>query len=177
MAITQPAASRTDDLPDGTWRVESEASTLTFRSRGVFGLVPVRGSFGDYEGELEVNGRDVSGELRIRAETLDTKNEKRDAHLRSADFFHVTEHPTVSFSLIELARSTDGALELTGTLRIRDNELHVKAPVEATLLAPDRLRLDTNVSVDRAAAGVGWSKLGMIRGRAHLGASIVLDRS
>jgi polyisoprenoid-binding protein YceI len=89
----------------------------------------------------------------------------------------VTEHPTVTFSLIQLVPSADGTLELTGTLRIRDNELRVEAPVQATWLVGDRLRLDTTISVDRKAAGVGWSKLGMVQGQAHLGASIVLVRS
>jgi polyisoprenoid-binding protein YceI len=142
----------------------------------MFGLVPVRGTFGAYEGELEVAGGGARGELRISATTLDTKNDKRDTHLRSADFFHVTEHPIVTFSLLEFAPSVGGTLELTGTLRIRDNELRIQAPVQASLLDTDRLRLDTNVSVDRAAAGVGWSKMGMIQGKAHLGASIVLVR-
>jgi polyisoprenoid-binding protein YceI len=178
MAVSQqqhvgtPAA----ELPAGTWHVDPKPSELTFSSRGVFGLVPVHGSFGTYEGELEVDGRDVRGELRIQAATLDTKNKKRDAHLRSADFFDATVHPTVTFSLIELVPSADGTLELTGTLRIRDNKLRVQAPVQATRLAADRLRLDTKISVDRAAAGVGWSKMGMIQGKAHLGASIVLVR-
>jgi polyisoprenoid-binding protein YceI len=174
MSVSQLEGTPTADLPEGTWHVDPTASTLTFSSRGVFGLVPVHGTFGAYEGELEVHGRDAHGELRIHAATLDTKNEKRDTHLRSADFFHVTEHPTVTFSLIELGPSADGTLSLHGTLRIRDNELRFQAPVHASRLGADRLRLDTKVSVDRAAAGVGWSKMGMIRGKAHLGASIVL---
>jgi hypothetical protein len=84
----------------------------------------------------------------------------------------------VTFSLIELvSTAADGTLELSGVLRIRDNELRVQSPVQASRLAGDRLRLDTKVSVDRAAAGVGWNKMGMIQGKAHLGASIVLARS
>jgi polyisoprenoid-binding protein YceI len=83
----------------------------------------------------------------------------------------------VTFSLIELAPSVDGTLELSGTLRIRDNELALRAPVQVSRLDSDRLRLDINVSVDRSDAGVGWSRMGMIRGKAHLGASIVLTRT
>jgi polyisoprenoid-binding protein YceI len=177
MATSQPLSTPTADLPEGTWRVDPEASKLTFSSRGMFGLVAVHGSFGVYEGELVLDGRNVRGELRIQAATLDTKNKKRDTHLRSADFFHITEYPTVTFSLVELAPSADGALELSGTLRIRDNQLRIEAPVEASRLADDRLHLATKVSVDRAAAGVGWSKMGMVQGKAHLGASIVLVQS
>jgi polyisoprenoid-binding protein YceI len=176
MAITQPAASTNDVVPDGTWQVNPESSELGFTARGVFGLVPVHGIFGSYEGELEVEGRDLRGELRIDAATLDTKNQKRDAHLRSADFFHVTEYPIVTFSLTELTSAPDGALELGGTLQIRDNKLALRAPVQVSRLDNDRFRLDTDVSVDRAAAGVGWSKMGAIKGRARLGASILLVR-
>jgi polyisoprenoid-binding protein YceI len=174
MAVSQPVATLTANLPEGTWHVDPKASELTFSARGTWGLVGVHGTFGDYEGELEVAGGDARGELRIQAATLDTKNEKRDVHLRSADFFDVTAYPIVTFSLIELAPSADGTLELGGTLRIGDNELRVQAPVQASRPAADRLRLDTKVSVDRRAAGVGWSKMGMVQGKAHLGASIVL---
>jgi polyisoprenoid-binding protein YceI len=174
MAVSQPVGTPIDDLPQGTWRVDPEASELTFSSRGTFGLIPVHGTFGAYEGELEVNGREVRGELRIQAATLNTKNKMRDKHLRSADFFHVEAHPTVTFSLIELEAAADGTLELSGSLRIRDNELAIKAPVQATRLGDDRLTLETQISVDRKAAGVGWSNLGMVQGKAHLGASIVL---
>jgi polyisoprenoid-binding protein YceI len=177
MSVVQPIATLSAEVPDGTWRVDPSASELTFRSRGVFGLVPVRGTFTAYEGELEVGGGDARGELRIDAATLDTKHKKRDHHLRSADFFHVTEHPTVTFSLLELVRSAHGGLELGGTLRIRDTELALQTPVQASRLDADRVRLETNVSVDRAAAGIGWSKMGMIQGKAHLGASIVLVRT
>jgi polyisoprenoid-binding protein YceI len=176
MAVSQPVVATTDNLPEGTWHVDPSASELTFRSRGAFGLVPVRGTFGAYEGQLEVDGAEVRGELRIDAATLDTKNKKRDDHLRSADFFHVTEHPTVTFSLVELVPASDGTLEIRGTLQIRDNELAIQAPVQASRLDTDRLHLETSVSVDREAAGVGWSKMGMIQGKAHLGASIVLVR-
>jgi polyisoprenoid-binding protein YceI len=176
MSATQPVATPVGDLPSGTWHVDPQASSLTFSARGAFGLVPVHGTFNAYEGELVVDGRDVHGELRIHAATLDTKNDKRDTHLRSADFFHVAEHPTVTFALAELEPSADGKLELSGTLKIRDNELALTAPLHASRLDDDHLRLETNVSVDRAAAGVGWAKMGMIRGKAHLGASIVLVR-
>ena len=149
-------------LPAGTWHVDPKASELTFRARGTFGLVPVHGTFDAYEGELEIDDRDVRGELRIQADSLDTRNKKRDAH------------PVVTFSVTELVPTADGKLALTGTLRIRDNELLVRSLVDATRLSDDRLRLETNISVDRAEAGVGWSKMGMIQGKAHLGASVVL---
>jgi polyisoprenoid-binding protein YceI len=177
MSVAQSEYTPSAELPDGVWRVDTSESELTFRSRGVFGLLPVRGTFTAYEGELQVAGGDVRGELRIDAASLDTKHKKRDHHLRSADFFHVTHYPTVTFTLLELVPSDDGTLLLTGMLRIRENQLRVETSAQATRLGPDRLRLETRLSVDRAAAGIGWSKMGMIQGKAHLGASVVLVRT
>jgi hypothetical protein len=82
----------------------------------------------------------------------------------------------VTFSLLGLGRTVNGTLELSGTLRIRDNELALRSSVQASRLAADRMRLETKLSVNRAAAGVGWSKMGAIQGKAHLGAAIVLVR-
>ncbi len=48
--------------------------------------------------------------------------------------------------------------------------------MQVSRLDTDRVRLDTKLSVDREAAGVGWSKMGAIQGKAHLGATIVLVR-
>jgi polyisoprenoid-binding protein YceI len=176
MAVEQSLQTTTPQLLDGTWHVDPKPSQLTFKVRSVFGLVPVRGSFNHYEGELQVDGSNVSGELRIEAATLDTKHEKRDAHLRSEDFFHVDMHPTVTFSLTDLAPSEDGTVDLVGTLQIRDRQVQVHTPVEITRLDADHIRLDTKLRVDRAAAGLDWNKLGMIQGKAHLGGSIVLVR-
>jgi polyisoprenoid-binding protein YceI len=162
-------------LPLGTWRVDPNAGELVFRSRGFFGLAPVRGRFGAYEGELEVGADGVRGELRIQAATLDTGNAKRDKHLRSADFFEVEDHPTVTFTLTRVP-STPEDLAATGQLRIRDNSLEIHPPLTVTVVDDDRLQLETAISVDRAAAGVGWSKLGMIQGQAHLEAKLVLVR-
>jgi polyisoprenoid-binding protein YceI len=175
MPVAQSVPAPAVELPEGTWRVDSKAGELTFSARGVFGLVPVHGTFGAYEGELEVGGGDARGELRIDAATLDTKNKKRDEHLRSADFFHVTEYPTVTF-VLNGVETVDGSLELSGILRIRDNELVLKSPVQASRLDADRVRLETKLDVDRTAAGVGWSKMGAIQGKAQLGAAIVLVR-
>jgi polyisoprenoid-binding protein YceI len=162
-------------LPIGTWRVDPTAGELAFRARGMFGLATVKGTFSDYEGELTVDPDGARGELRISATTLNTGNARRDAHLRSADFFDVEHHPTVTFTLTSVHVDTSDRLLGTGDLKIAENSLEITSPITATTDA-DHLHLDTEISVDRAAAGVGWSKLGMIQGQAHLRARVVLVR-
>jgi hypothetical protein len=61
-------------------------------------------------------------------------------------------------------------------LRIRDNALAIDAPLTLSPDGPDRLTLSTALDVDRTAAGVGWSKMGMIKGKAHLSAKLTLNR-
>jgi polyisoprenoid-binding protein YceI len=163
-------------LPTGTWHVDAGASQTNFTSRGMFGLVGVKGTFATAEGDLVVNAAGAHGELRIQAASLDTKNKKRDEHLRSADFFDAVNSPIVRFTLDAVTPATDGTLVINGTLQIRQNKLQIAAPVKATEISADRLQLHTTVSVDRTQAGVGWSKMGMIQGEAHLDVKVELVR-
>jgi polyisoprenoid-binding protein YceI len=166
----------TTTLPTGTWHVDASTSEANFSSRGMFGLARVKGTFAASEGELVVSAAGAHGELRIQAASLDTKNKKRDEHLRSADFFDVINSPVVRFTLADISPAAEGNLIINGTLQIRDNKLPIEAPVEATELSADRLRLHTTVSVDRTQAGVGWSKMGMVQGKAHLDVKLDLVR-
>jgi polyisoprenoid-binding protein YceI len=164
------------ELPTGTWEVDASASELGFGARGMFGLVPVHGHFGEFTGTLTVDPAGARGELLIQAASLDTHNAKRDKHLRSADFFDVEAHPTVTFELTSVKPGPDGALAVSGTLRIRENAFAITTPVSVDRNGPDRLTLTTAIDVDRAAAGVGWSKMGMIKGKAHLSAKVSLSK-
>ncbi len=175
MSTTEPSVAAT--LLPGHWSLDHSHSELGFRAKGMFGLAAVKGTFGEYEGELDVDASGASGELRIVATSLETGNARRDTHLRSADFFDVEKHPTLTFSLDNVSTGSDGRRMLTGTLRIRDSALAITSPLEIDEDGPDRVTLRTDVAVDRAAAGVGWSKLGMIKGPAHLHASITLTRT
>ena len=174
MGTTEPSVAAT--LPPGHWGLDHAHSELGFQARGMFGLASVKGTFREYDGELDVDASGASGRLRIVATSLDTGNAKRDTHLRSADFFDVERHPTVTFSLDRISTGSDGRPTLGGRLQIRESALEVTSPLEIVEAGPDRVTLRTDLAVDRAAAGVGWSKLGMIRGPARLHASIALTR-
>ncbi len=163
-------------LPIGVWSVEPDSSELGFGARGMFGLVPVHGHFGQFSGTLTVDEQGARGGLTIQAATLDTHNAKRDQHLRSADFFDVETHPTITVDVTDVRPASDGAFIAKGVLRIRDNALAIDAPLTLTTSDPSRLVLSTALDVDRAAAGVGWSKLGMITGKAHLDAKLTLTK-
>jgi len=166
---TAPSGS---GLADGRWRVDPTRSELTFGSRGMFGLVAVRGSFSEFSGEMTAANGDAHGELRIKAASLDTGNAMRDKHLRSPDFFDAETHETLTFTLLGVMREPSG-LALRGVLRIKDSELEVNAPLQLETQNGE-ITLSTELEVDRAAAGLGWSRAGMIKGPATLAARVTL---
>lgn len=173
--MSASSASPAAVLPAGTWRVEPGSGEVGFRARGMWGLAPVKGRFDGYDGELVVDDGGVRGELRLEAATLNTRNAKRDTHLRSEDFFDAERHPTVTFVLTGLTPGSGNQAQATGTLRIRDNSLDISSPVTVER-HDDHLHLSAKLSVDRQAAGVGWSNRGIIRGPAQLHADVILVR-
>ena len=90
-------ASVASALSTGTWAIDPVHSSISFSVRHLM-VSKVRGSFGTFSGAVVV-GEDgtpsVSAEIAV--DSLDTGNEQRDAHLKSADFFDVEKYPTASF--------------------------------------------------------------------------------
>ena len=82
------------------------------------GLSWIYGRFNNYSGTFAIDPEDAgkcSFELKINAETIDTNNAKRDAHLRSPDFFNVKQFPAISFESTGVKAIKDG-YEVTGNL-------------------------------------------------------------
>jgi polyisoprenoid-binding protein YceI len=154
VAATQGTEAHPIPIPAGDWHVVPARSEIGFRTRAVFGLIPVRGRYSGYAGELEIDAAgSASGGLRIDAATISTGIKKRDAHLRSHDFFAVDEHPRLEFELASLAPDADRDLTMTGTLHIRDRAVPVKAPVSIATLGSDERRIDADFEVDHRACG------------------------
>src|SRR4051794_37638358 len=85
-------------------------------------VTKVRGAFNDFEGSAVVDGSDLTkstGQLTIQAASIDTRNEQRDAHLRSNDFLAMEEYPQITFVATDVRQSGPSSLELTGDLTIR----------------------------------------------------------
>lgn len=154
VATTQSTEAHPIPLPAGDWHVVPARSELGFLTRAVFGLIPVRGRYSGYDGELHIDGAGhASGFLRIEAATIRTGIKKRDAHLRSTDFFAVEEHPHLKFELASLVPNPDSDLTMTGTLHIRDQALPIKTRVSVATLGADERRLDADFEVDHRASG------------------------
>jgi polyisoprenoid-binding protein YceI len=162
-------------LPAGDWEVDAAQSTLGFRTRAIFGLLPVRGRFGGFEGTLRVDaaGR-ASGALVIDAGTLTTGLKVRDGHLRGAGFFGADEHRHLIFTLAEVVPEPGAQVAVAGTLAVRDKTLPITAPVSVAHGPGERLRLQARFRIDHDAAGLGWQARGMVPATVDARVSLVL---
>ncbi|MFE6733987.1 YceI family protein [Microbacterium sp. NPDC057650] len=112
----------TIDVPGyraGTWTLDPQHSEVTFSVRHMM-ISKVRGSFGVKSATLYApeNPLETKVEASVDVTSIDTNDEGRDAHLRSADFFDTENHPTMEF-VSTGARVEDGDLFVDGDLTIR----------------------------------------------------------
>jgi polyisoprenoid-binding protein YceI len=111
------------DLAAGTWNIDPAHSSVSFVARHL-GLSKVRGSFGGFSGTIVVaeNHLDSTVSVTIDATSVVTGDEKRDAHLRSSDFFDTDAHKEITFVSTKVVEKGDdfqvhGDLTIHGTTR------------------------------------------------------------
>ena len=122
-SVTTPSGRTLEGLKPGVWTVDTSHSEVGFTARHLM-VSKVRGRFTDYSATVTVapNVLDSTVEAVVQLESVETRDEKRDAHLKSADFFHVEEHPTMSFTSTGIREHgsdfyLDGDLTIRGTTR------------------------------------------------------------
>jgi polyisoprenoid-binding protein YceI len=160
-----PGATLHTQLADGslagTWTLDPARSTVALKSKSIWGMVPVKGTFTQVEGAGVVSeAGDVSGQVTVAAGSLDTKNARRDKHLRSKDFFLAEEYPSITFAVAKVTPAGDG-LTVEGTLTVRDRTNPVTFNAVAVPDADGAVAVDATVEVDRSQYGLTWNKLGM----------------
>ncbi|HEY1819960.1 MAG TPA: YceI family protein [Trebonia sp.] len=121
----------------GTWAIDPVHSEVGFSARH-FGVSKVKGRFDKFEGTF-VTGEDPlasSVTATIDATSINTNQEQRDAHIRSADFFHVEEHPSLTFVSTGI-KEDGGDYLLEGDLTIRGVTKPVSLKLEVNGFGPD----------------------------------------
>lgn len=145
----------------GTWQLDPKSTTVEIHTKAMWGLAKVKGTFSAVSGSGIVGDQGaISGELVVDASSIDTKNKKRDEHLRSADFFEVSKYPTLTFTASGATPSSDGTLKITGALVIKDQSRPVELVATSTKLSPDRVTLSAEATIDRSQWGMTWAKMG-----------------
>jgi polyisoprenoid-binding protein YceI len=118
--VTTPSGRTIEGLFPGTWAIDTAHTDIAFQARHLM-VSKVRGQFSEYTGSVTIapNVLDSTVEAVVQLDSVQTKDEKRDAHLKSADFFHVEEHPTMTFKSTGI-RENGSDFYLDGDLTIRN---------------------------------------------------------
>src|SRR5580692_1244511 len=151
---TEAAAASTSSA---SWQLDPARSTVTLSHKTIWGLVTVRGGFDKLtgSGEILADGS-ARGQIEIDAASVNTRNAKRDEHLRSADFFNAAQHPALTIDITGVTRSgTDGAT-ITGTLTVAGVTRPLNLTARVTEDTAEAVTLTTDAEFDRAHFGLTW---------------------
>ncbi|MDF3070772.1 MAG: hypothetical protein K0R38_6373 [Polyangiaceae bacterium] len=125
----------------------------------------VRGKFTRFDADVQLDPAHVEAAkvtARVEAASIDTGEEKRDGHLRSADFFDAEKYPTLTFTSTSVKRSGED-IEVTGNLKIKDQEHAVTLKGEFTGPSKDpwgstRIGLSLTGEIEREKWNLGWNQ-------------------
>jgi polyisoprenoid-binding protein YceI len=167
MKSTSALASIPGTLARGSsWQIDPAHSHVEFAVRHLM-ISTVKGAFGDVRGTVwvdENDGRAALVDITIQVASIDTRQEQRDAHLRSADFFDAERFPAITFR----SRSVEGnhhdsKFRLAGDLTIRDvtREMVLDVVSEGRLTDPwgaERAGFSAQGKIDRTDFGLTWNQ-------------------
>lgn len=111
-------------LPQGlvpsTWTIDPVHSEFTFTARHA-GVSKVRGHFEDISGTVNVGEtlEDSSVTAEAVVNSISTRNDHRDGHLKTSDFFAADEYPTLNFTSTGVKPKSDAEFDLVGQLTMR----------------------------------------------------------
>lgn len=125
----------------------------------------VRGSFTDFSGEINIDTTNktlVSAQATINVASIDTRDAKRDEHLKSADFFDVANHPNITFVSQSVTGKAD-AITVVGDLTIKEitKEIILTGTYTGEIVDPwgnVRAGFTATGKIDRGDFGLTWNK-------------------
>ncbi len=115
----------------GAWAVDPVHSSVVFKVKHA-GAAWFYGAFKQVEGEVEVDATKLDAakvNFKVVAESVDTRNDDRDKHLRGPDFFNAKEHPAITFKGTKVTKKGEG-FEVAGDLEMCGKTKPVTAMVE-----------------------------------------------
>ena len=106
-------------IPAGSYVIDPTHSRIGFSARHAV-ITKVRGSFNDFAGTGSIADGQVSLEVVMQADSIDTRQADRDAHLKSEDFFNAAAFPQLKFVSTSVTQTGADEFAVTGELTIKD---------------------------------------------------------
>jgi polyisoprenoid-binding protein YceI len=156
--------TETQLIAQGTWNVDPKHSSVEFQVRHM-GIATVKGFFEEFEGTLEVG--ETLGESKaygkVIVDSIGTRDEARDGHLKSADFFDAETHTEITFESTAIEPNGDDELTITGNLTIRGvtKPITLKATVEGADTDPwgnERVGVEATTTIVRSDYGMSFNQ-------------------
>jgi polyisoprenoid-binding protein YceI len=146
------------------WEIDPAHSTVEFAVKHMM-VTTVKGRFKQFSGRIEVNDENPlvsSVTATIQTASIDTGQEQRDAHLRSADFFDVAQYPTIAFTSKRIEQLGEDRYRLIGDLTLHSATREV--PLEVTfegevrdMQGKRRASYTLETSINRKDFGLNWN--------------------
>ena len=160
--MTAPA---TTNGTTATWTVDAAHAEVGFAVRHLM-ISTVRGRFGAVQGTVtidEAHPANSTVDVTVDVASIDTRQEMRDNHLRSADFFEVEKHPNLTFKSTKIEGDITGEFKITGDLTIRGETRSVKLDAEFHGRGGDpwgneRMGFEAKGKISRSEFGLNWNQ-------------------
>jgi polyisoprenoid-binding protein YceI len=146
------------------WEVDLVHSSVNFSVSHMV-IATVTGKYTTFSGTVNWDGQNLAGasvEMSIDATSIDTDNDKRDAHLRSSDFFETEKYPTITFKSKQIIPGSGKDFKLVGDMTLRGVTKEVtfdcvfKGVVEFS--GTTKAGFMAKTTINRMDFGVSWSK-------------------
>lgn len=168
MSTTETTLTRTVggvEVPaPGTYALDVSHSSVGFSVRHLM-VSKTKGRFADFSGTVTIAEDPLASsvEVEIQAASADTRDETRDGHLRSPDFFDVEQFPTLTYRSTKVTPAGRGTWTVEGDLTVRDITLPVPLEVSFEGAAKDpwggaRIGFTARTELDREAFGLTWNQ-------------------
>ena len=152
--------------PAASWNLDPAHTSVQFSVRHLM-VSTVRGAFGKVSGTVQADEQDPTRskiEATIDAASIDTRIEKRDAHLKSADFLDVAKYPTITFVSKKIERAGQDHFKVTGDLTLhgvtREVTLDVEGPTTEIKdpMGKTRAGALATTTINRKDFGLAWNQ-------------------
>ncbi len=173
------ASDKTDEASATEWEVDRAHSAVNFSINHFF--TPVDGSFDDYHADIQFDPENLEAshiQVVIPVESVNTRNDRRDNHLKSEDFFNSSEWQNITFSSTSIEQTGNNEFVARGELTIRDVTHSFDLPFELLGVMDHPMQENTKVAgitasaeLNRTDYGVGvgdWAATAVVGDRVNI---------
>ncbi|WP_163970848.1 YceI family protein [Oceanobacillus halotolerans] len=152
-------------MTKAVWNVDKAHSEVGFSVKHMM-ISKAKGSFNEFDATIEADPEDLTDakiEFTIDVNSIDTRQQDRDDHLRSADFFDVENYPKVEFVATDIKKKSDNNYDVTGDLTLKGTtkpvtlDVVVEGPSKDPMSGNEAAGFSGSTKINRKDFGLTWN--------------------